>query len=182
MADPTFFSVIDSYPIELIFPIREGRSPQQVGKKGKDKGRWSVGIKFCWLLNGFCRVVAWDWDTLNVSDKRFHPLVKPFIGETIVLADYGFRDKDGVPENMKICKKGTWNERMCVETSLSMVTVICDLKRIRHRMAVYIQMHLSYVSAMFNVLLDLFQSIHPDVDPYKMSNALRPFRVAEFSL
>ncbi len=69
-----------------------------------------------------------------MSDKRFHPLVKPFIGETIVLADYGFRDKDGVAENMKICKKGTWNERMCVETSLSMVTVICDLKRIRHRM------------------------------------------------
>jgi hypothetical protein len=22
-----------------------------VGKKGKDKGRWSVGIKLCWLLN-----------------------------------------------------------------------------------------------------------------------------------
>lgn len=48
------------YPIELIFPIRQGRSPQQVGKKGRDKGRWSVGIKFCWLLNDFCRVVAWD--------------------------------------------------------------------------------------------------------------------------
>ena len=45
MADPTFFTVIDSYPFELIFPIRQGRSPQQVGKKGKDKGRWSVGIK-----------------------------------------------------------------------------------------------------------------------------------------
>ena len=78
---------------------------------------------------------------------------------------------------------------MGVETSLSMVTVICDLKRIRHRMTVYIQMHLSYVSAMFNVLLDLFQFIHPGLDPYKISNALRPpalcfsgFRVAEFSL
>jgi hypothetical protein len=60
MADPTFFTVLDSYPIELIFPIRQGRSPKQVGKKGRDKGRWSVGIKFCWLLNDFCRVVAWD--------------------------------------------------------------------------------------------------------------------------
>jgi hypothetical protein len=46
-------TVIDSYPIELIFPIRQGRSPQQVGKKGKDKGRWSVGIKFCWLIMAF---------------------------------------------------------------------------------------------------------------------------------
>jgi len=175
MADPTFFTVIDSYPIELIFPIRQGRSPQQVGKKGRDKGRWSVGIKFCWLLNDFCRVVAWDWATMNVNDKHFNPLVKPFIDKTIVLADFGFRDKDGVPENMKICKKGTWNERMCVETALSLVTVVCDLKRMRHRLAVYIQTRLAYVSAMFNVLLDLFHSIHPGADPYKMS-------IAEFSL
>ncbi len=76
---------------------------------------------------------------MNVNDKHFNPLLEPFLGKTIVLADYGFRDQDGIPDNMKICKKGTWNERMCVETSLSLVTVICDLKRIRHRLAVYIQ-------------------------------------------
>ena len=175
MADPTFFTVIDSYPIELLFPIREGRSEQQVGKKGRDKGRWSIGIKLCWLLNDFCRVVAWDWATMNVYDKHFSSLVEPLIGQTIVLADYGFRDQEGVPENMKICKKGTWNERMCVETAFSLVTVICDLKRIRHRSSEYIQARLSYVSAMFNVLLDLFQIIHPDADAYQMS-------IAEFSL
>ncbi|MCZ2247142.1 MAG: hypothetical protein LC111_00075 [Bacteroidia bacterium] len=175
MAEPTFFTVMDSYPIELIFPIRQGRSPQQVGKKGRDKGRWSVGIKFCWLLNDFCRVVAWDWNTMNVSDKRFNPLVEPFQGQTIVLADYGFRDQEGLPDNMKICKKGTWNERMCVETALSLVTVVCDLKRIRHRVAIYIQARLAFVSAMFNVLMDLFYLFHPDADPYKMS-------IAEFSL
>jgi len=175
MADPTFFTVIDSYPIELLFPIREGRSEQQVGKKGRDKGRWSIGIKLCWLLNDFCRVVAWDWATMNVHDKHFNPLVEPLIGQTIVLADYGFRDQEGVPENMKICRKGAWNERMCVETAFSLVTVICDLKRIRHRASEYIQARLSYVSAMFNVLLDLFQVIHPDADPYQMS-------IAEFSL
>jgi len=39
LAFPSFFTVIDTYPIELLFPIREGRSDQQVGKKGKDKGR-----------------------------------------------------------------------------------------------------------------------------------------------
>ena len=36
-------NVVDSYPIELIFPIRAGRSQQQFGAKSKDKGRWSVG-------------------------------------------------------------------------------------------------------------------------------------------
>jgi len=175
MADPSFFTVIDTYPIELLFPIREGRSKHQVGKKGRDKGRWSIGIKLCWLLNETCRVVSWDWNTMNVYDKHFHPVVEPFIGQTIVLADFGFRDKDGVPENLKLCKKGTWNERMCVETVFSMVTLVCDLKRIRHRVAVYIQARLAFVSAMFNVLLDLFHQLHPDADPFQMS-------IAEFSL
>ena len=112
---------------------------------------------------------------MNVHDPNFHPVAEPFVGESIVLADYGFRDQEGIPENMKLCKKGTWNERMCVETALSMVTMVCDLKRIRHRLADHIQARLAYVSAMFNILLDLFLKIHPDADPYQMS-------IAEFSL
>lgn len=76
LAAPSFFTVIDSYPIELLFPIRQGRSPQQVGKKGKDKGRWSVGIKLCWLLNDSGQVVAWDWATMHVHDQHFHWLGK----------------------------------------------------------------------------------------------------------
>ena len=175
LSNPTFFTVIDSYPIELLFPIREGRSEQQVGKKGRDKGRWSIGIKLCVLLNDVCRVVNWDWDTMNVNDKHFHSVLEPFMGQTIALADFGFRDTAGVPANMKICKKGTWNERMCVETVFSMLTVVCDLKRIRHRLSTYIQMRLAYVVAMFNILLDLFHLRHPEVDPFKMS-------IAEFSL
>jgi hypothetical protein len=175
LADPTFFTVIDSYPIELLFPIREGRSAQQVGKKGRDKGRWSIGVKLCLLLNDVCRVVNWDWATMNVYDKHFHPVVEPYIGQTIVLADFGFRSKDGVPANMKLCKKGTWNERMCVETVFSMLTLVCDLKRIRHRLADYIQARLAYVVAMFNILLNLFHQFYPEADPFKMS-------IAEFSL
>ncbi len=156
LSDPSFFIVIDSYPIELLFPIREGRSQQQVGKKGRDKGRWSIGIKLCVLLNDLCRVVNWDWATMNMYDKHFHPVVEPFRRQTIALADFGFRDKAGMPENLKICKKGTWNERMCVETVFSMLTIVCDLKRIRHRLSAYIQMRLAYVVAMFNILLELF--------------------------
>src|SRR3972149_11859042 len=41
LVTPTFFTVVDSFPIELLFPIRQGRSGQQIGKKGRDKGRWS---------------------------------------------------------------------------------------------------------------------------------------------
>ena len=108
---------------------------------------------------------------MNVYDKHFHLIVKPFICETIVLADYGFRDKDGMPENINICKKGTWNERMCVETTLSMVTMVCNLKRIRNRLAKSIQACLVYVAAMFNILIDLFHRLHPESNPFKMSIA-----------
>lgn len=56
-----------------------------------------------------------------------------------------------------------------------MVTVICDLKRLHHRLSKYIQARLVYVSAMFNVLLDLYHALHPQADPFQMS-------IAEFSL
>ena len=175
LADPSFFTVIDSYPIELLFPIRQGRSPQQVGKKGKDKGRWSIGIKLCWLLNDAGQVVAWDWGTMNLHDQHFHSVIEQVNGRSIVLADYGFRSVHGVPDNCKLCAKGTWNERMRVETALSMVTVICDLKRIHHRLQPYIRARLASLVAMFNVLLTLFHRLHPDADPFQMS-------IAEFSL
>jgi hypothetical protein len=175
LAAPSFFTVIDSYRTLLLFPIRQGRSPEQVGKKGKDKGRWSVGIKLCWLLNDSGQVVAWNWATMNVHDQHFHPLIQRVNGQSIVLADYGFRSVKGVPDNCKLCAKGTWNDRMSVETALSMVTVVCDLKRIHHRLSPYIQARLASVVAMFNVLLTLFHRLHPDADPFQMS-------IAEFSL
>lgn len=175
LADPSFFLVIDSFPIELLFPIREGRSPQQFGRKSKDKGRWSIGIKLCWVLNCLGQVVDWDWDTMNTPDNEFHALIQQFSGRSIVLADYGFRRKNGTPENCKLCAKGTWNDRMTVETSFSLLTVICGLKRLYHRLERFLQAHLASVVALFNVLLTLFHQIHPDADPLRLS-------IAEFSL
>ena len=175
LADTTLFTVIDTYPIELLFPIREGRSQQQMGKKGRDKGRWSIGIKLCWLLNKYGQVVGWDWNTMNTHDQHFHPVAEAVNETSIVFADEGFRKADGVPDNLKICKKGTWNDRMFVETALSMVTIICDLKRLRHRVDDYVTARLACVAAMFNILLDLYHDLHPDAHSMKMS-------IAEFSL
>lgn len=175
LADPSFFTVIDSYPIELIFPIREGRSRQQVGKKGKDKGRWTIGVKLCWLLNNRGQVVDWGWAPLDIHDQEFYPLIERYLDRTIVLSDLGFISAGALPANLKLCAKGTWNDRMLVETALSMVTVVCGLKHLHHRLSRYIEAHLSWVSAMFNVLLGVFHHIHPDVDPAQMS-------IAEFSM
>jgi hypothetical protein len=125
LAQPSVLNVVDNYPIELIFPIREGRSKQQVGKKNKDKGRWSIGLKLCWILNTFGQVCGWTWETMNCPDNEFLDFLEQFDEQAILLADWGFRCADGVPANVKLCKKGTWNDRMTVETAFSLLTVVC---------------------------------------------------------
>jgi hypothetical protein len=175
LADTTLFTVTDSYPIELLFPIRQGRSQQQLGKKNKDKGRWSIGVKLCWLVNAFGQVVGWQWATMNRPDQEFHSLLAAQQDNTIVLADLGFRCKEGTPDNLKLCPKGSWNERMVVETIFSMLTVVCKAKKMHHRVQAYLEARLAYMAAMFNILTTLFRQLHPDADPYQLS-------IAEFSL
>jgi hypothetical protein len=175
LEDTSVLTVTDSYPIELLFPIRAGRSKQQIGKKNKDKGRWSIGIKLCWVINTYGRVVGWTWTTLNRPDQDFHPLIEQFDEQSVVLSDLGFRCADGTPDNLKLCAKGTWNDRMVVETVFSMLTVICNAKRLYHRVARHLEAHLAYLAAMFNACLALFHLLHPDADPFKLS-------IAEFSL
>jgi hypothetical protein len=175
LADPTFSTVIDSYGIERIHPIREGRSPRQIGQKGKSNWRWMVGMKLCWLINDHGQVVSWAWDTAHVSDKTFLPLVEALDGYTIILADVGFKDKDGVPDNLKLCPRGTWNERMVIETVLSLVTMVRGLKKVFHRTRHHFEAHLAYVTALFNELLALNRSLQPDADPQDRLLHIAPY-------
>lgn len=175
LAQPSVLNVADSYPIELIFPIRAGRSQQQVGTKNRDKGRWSIGVKLCWILNQAGQVCGWIWDGLHCPDNAFLDFFKEYDQQAVIFADWGFRCAAGVPENVKLCKKGTWNERMMVETSFSLLTVICHAKKMFHRLEPYIQARLAYPVAMFNVCSQLFHDLHPSEKPFKMS-------FAEFSL
>jgi hypothetical protein len=71
LASPTVLGVIDTYGIELIHPMREGRSSQQIGRKGLSNHRWIVGGKLCLLLNQYGLVVAWECATANVADNTF---------------------------------------------------------------------------------------------------------------
>jgi hypothetical protein len=156
LAAPTFFGVADTYGIELIHPIREGRSPRQIGKKGKSNRRWIVGVKLAVVLNRQGLVAAWDCATANVSDTEFRPLVRRFDGEMIVLTDGGFHASEargGDPPNMKVCGRKTWGERMVVETVLSMLTVVSHLKKVGHRAWRYVAARLAYTVAAFNLLV-----------------------------
>ena len=57
LAAPTILGVIDTYGIELIHPMREGRSPQQIGRKGVSNHRWIVGGKLLSLFRFMCYTV-----------------------------------------------------------------------------------------------------------------------------
>src|SRR5919198_2890830 len=83
LADLSFFTVLDSFGIELIHPRREGRSDQQLGRKGKSNGRWIVGIKLGWLINNVGAVVDWGWDTAEAPDNVFRSVATHYDGQTI---------------------------------------------------------------------------------------------------
>jgi hypothetical protein len=175
MADPTILGVIDSYGIELIHPIREGRSKKQIGKKGLSNKRWIVGGKLCLLLNQFGLIVNWDFGTANQYDADFQHLIEAVIDEMVVLADTHFHSAEGDPSNLKICPRGTWNVRMVIETVLSMLTTVCHFKKVFHRTWEQFKARLAFMMATFNILVQ-WDGFTPDRDGFF------PLSIAEFSL
>ncbi len=175
LATPSVLGVVDSYGIELLHPMREGRSAQQIGRKGKSNHRWIVGGKLCLLLNHVGLVVAWDCAGANAPDSAFPPLIEAFEGEMIVLSDGGFHAKEGDPANLKLCERGRWNTRMLVETVLSMLTGVCHLKKVLHRTWAAFQARLAFTLATFNLLVQ-WQGLQPD------AHGFIHLSLAEFSL
>jgi hypothetical protein len=108
LAAPTVLGVIDTYGIELIHPMREGRSPQQIGRKGLSKHRGIVGGKLCLLLNQGGLVVGWACATANVADNTLQWLMRQVDGRMMVLSDPGFHATEGDPANLKLCQRGEW--------------------------------------------------------------------------
>src|SRR6266571_467333 len=146
LAAPTVLGVIDTYGIELIHPMREGRSPQQIGRKGVSNHRWIVGGKLCLLLNQWGLIVGWACDTAN-----------------------------GDPTNLKLCPRGEWEDRMLVETVLSMLTLVCHFKKVMHRVWTYFHARLAFTMAAFNVLVQ-WHGFQPNASGFV------PLSMAEFSL
>jgi hypothetical protein len=175
LADPSLLGVADTYGIELLHPMREGRSPNQIGKKGKSNHRWIVGGKLAFVLNHLGLIVGWDCDTANVYDATFQPLVAQFVDEMVVLTDTGFHSKHGDPVNMKVCPRGTWNVRMIVEGVLAMLTTVCHFKKVGHRVWGYFQARLAFTMALFNILVQ-WHGLRPD------ENGFVRLSIAEFSL
>jgi len=176
LAEPSLIGVIDSYGIELLHPIREGRSENQIGKKGKSNKRWIVGGKLCYLLNHLGLIVDWACDTANVYDgSAFQQLVDDVADQMVVFSDTGFEKKDWYPTHLRLCKRGEWNVRMVVETVLSMLTYVCDFKRSRHKVWDYFETKVGFTMALFNILVQ-WHGFQPD------ESGFVPLSIAEFSL
>ena len=123
LAAPTVLGVIDTYGIELIHPIREGRSPHQIGRKGLSNHRWIVGGKLCLLLNQWGLIVAWACATANVADNTFQWLIRQFEERMIVLSDTGFHAAEGDPANLKLCQRGGGRTACLSRRCSSMLTL-----------------------------------------------------------
>src|SRR2546427_8729061 len=175
LAAPTVLGIIDTYGIELIHPIREGRSPQQIGRKGVSNHRWIVGGKLCLVLNQWGCIVAWDCATANVADNTFQRLIRQFEERMIILSDTAFHATEGDPSNLKLCQRGAWQDRMLVETVLSMLTVVCHFKKVMHRVWAYFHARLAFTMAPFHVLVQ-WHGLLPNTSGFV------PLSMAEFSL
>ena len=167
--------VIDTYGVELIHPIREGRSPQQIGRKGVSNHRWIVGGKLCLLLNQYGLVVAWACATANVADTTFQWLIRQFEERMIILSDTAFHATEGDPSNLKLCQRGEWQDRLLVETVLSMLTLVSHFKKAMHRVWAYFEARLAFTMVAFNVLVQ-WHGIRPNASGFV------PLSIAEFSL
>jgi hypothetical protein len=107
-----------------------------------------VAAKRAVVLNTWGLVCGWEADAANVHDRRFHGLMRRFEEDMIVLTDQGFVASSGNPATMKPVKKGTWNERMRVETFYAMLTVVCHSKNMTHRVCEYFCMRFAFLVAL----------------------------------
>jgi hypothetical protein len=153
LAQPTLFSVLDTFGIELLHPRREGRSPNQIGDKGVSNGRWIVGVKLGWLINDRGEVVDWDWDRASAPDNVFRATAFRYDGQTIALCDFGLRARGEPQRNLKFCPRGSWNERFSIETDFSWLTELLHAKKMYHRVEAHLVARFQYLAALFNCLL-----------------------------
>ena len=61
--------------------------------------------------------------------------------------------------------RSQWNNRMLVETVFSMLTNVCHLKKMGHRVWSYLKARLAYVLAVFNLLVQ-WNGLIPDEDQF----------------
>ena len=122
----------------------------------------TLALLFALKGTGIGMVVGWDINTANVYEgTAFQQLVEHVADEMVVFSDPGFAKQDWFPTNLKICPRGTWNDRMIIETVLSMLTTVCHFKKVGHRVWSYFKSRVGWTMALFNILVQ-WNGIEPD--------------------
>jgi hypothetical protein len=130
--------------------VRADPSEGQIGRKGLSNHRWIIGAKLAYLVNQYGLIVAWDYAATNAVDNTFGELIAD---KMVVLTDSAFHRKEGDSLNQKVCKRGTWNGRMVVETILSLLTNVCRLKKASQRTWAGLHARRPYTMAVFNTFV-----------------------------
>lgn len=175
LAEPTLLGCIDSYGIEFIHPIRESRTPGRYGKKGLSNKRWIVGGKVCWEINSRGEVIDVAVAPANTHDSQFLEVTDRVTDSSVILGDGHFHDKTGQSENVKVCKRGRWNDRMIIETIFSMITRLWGTKKRDTRTVQAHETFWAYAAAAFNLLIT-WHGLNPD------KNGFIPLSIKEFVL
>ena len=97
------------------------------------------------------------------------------LARSLPSSDTGFHAAEGDPSNLKLCERGEWQDRMLVETVLSMLTVVCHFKKVMHRVWAYFHARLAFTMAAFNVLVQWY-GLRPNASGFV------PLSIADFSL
>jgi hypothetical protein len=145
----------DDFIMALFCRVDEqfGHYPQHARGKTLSNHRWIIGAKLAYIVNQYGLIVAWDYASAEGADTAFHGLIRDFEQEMIVFTDTGFHARTGDPMNLKPCKRSIWNDRMLVETVLSMLTTVCRLKKLTHRTWAALRARLACTMAVFNILV-----------------------------
>ena len=175
LAAPTVLGGLDTSGIELSHPRREGRSPQQSGRQGLANHRGIGGGTLGLLLNQWGLSAGWACATATVADTTLQGLIRQVEERMSVLRDTGFHAAKGAPTHLTLCQRGAWEARMLVETVLSMLTLVCHVKKGMHRGWAYVQARLACTMAAFNVLVQ-WHGFQPHASGFV------PLSMAEFSL
>ena len=93
----------------------------------------------------------------------------------MVCSATAFPAAEGGPAHRKLCPRGTWNDRMRVETVCSRLTLVSHFKKVRHRVWEYFQARLAFTMAAFHVLAQ-WHGLQADEDGFV------PLSIAELSL
>jgi hypothetical protein len=130
----------EDFIIELFFRIDEelGQVPKHAQATLYPSEVLTLALLFALKGVGnraFYRWLQRDWQPLFPRQ----PLIRQFEEEMIVLADLAFHAQAGDPANLKLCRRGQWNDRMMIETTLSMLTLVSHCKKVMPRVWAYLE-------------------------------------------